>query len=625
MTERSERGYLRRDYLAFTASLGVSGLAGCSGDDGPAEESETPQEVQADEDNSATETPGDSPEGDERSTDESTPTETETDDPELAIRDTTIPAEQAVIGEDIPISVILENVGGASGEFNIQIEAGRATVDKTVEIESGNRETISASVNPMTVGTVEVSLNNMRLGDVEVDSAASENDRTVAAHYFSWYGYPHAWRGGKWSLESPYTPKLGNYDSREPEVIEQHIDWCHYAGIQWLNAVWTGRESPVDENLKNDILPHPRANELEWSMFYDTLIIHDIDDGSSVDLSDKRTAASLKENIAYLAEEYFERDYYKTIDEKPVLSTWLGSAYTGDPASVFTDAFDQAGVDPYFIVGTGGQLENVELLEIADAVTTYNPYRPRADIEDVFLDEMESTYRSWYLRSKVDEYDVIPTVIPGFNDSEITHVSRDNPVLEVSTDRYANACEVGHKYAEGPVFVTAFNEWYESTFIEPSEEFGTSFLEITADTLASDKWESPISEGSMVTLSFETTVPATEIAPGSDDPRDLTMRVYEISVFSGGEKVRDVEVGESEQGLDFVQGYFGAESEPNGETARWFGGQTESTLFFEEIAKIDRIEITGYAGTSMDVSVTVDGKSLGTTQITDQQDTYTIG
>jgi hypothetical protein len=96
-------------------------------------------------------------------------------------------------------------------------------------------------------------------------------------------------------------------------------------------------------------------------------------------------------------------------------------------------------------------------------------------------------------------------------------------------------------------------------------------------------------------------------------------------VFSEGEKLRDIEVGESEQGIDFVRGYFGAESEPNGETARWFGGQTETTLFFEDRTGIDQIEITGSASTEMEVSGTVDGNTLGTTEITDQQDTYTIG
>ncbi|WP_435119200.1 glycoside hydrolase family 99-like domain-containing protein [Halolamina sp. C58] len=544
----------------------------------------------------------------------------------LAVRDSSISSDTLDIGTELTLTATVENAGDESGVFDVELGIVDQREAITVELDSGERTEVSASAAPMTVGEGDVSLNGEQLGTVDVVPVASEEDRTVGAHYFSWYGrHPHTWQGGEWSLESPYTPTLGNYDARDDAVIEQHIDWCHYAGVQWLNAVWTGPDSPIDKNLKNHVLSHPRANELEWSIFYDTLIINSAHGGSSVDLSKEGAANRLKNHIAYLAEEYFEREYYKTIDGRPVLTTWLASAYTGDPASVFAEAFEEAGVDPYFVVGIGGQpIDAVELTEIADAVTVYNPYTPREDIEEVFLDQMESTYRSWYLASELTGHDVIPSVIPGFNDSAITHVERDNPVLELSRDRYANACEVGHQYADGPVLVTAFNEWYESTFIEPSEEFGTSFLEITADTLAVEGWESPISEGVMVTLSFEEVVPANEIPPKTNDDREMTLRLYELSIFDDGEKLREVDVGGAEEGVDFVRGYFGPETESDGETARWLGNRPTSTLFFEGVSDIDRIEVTGWAATEMDVSVTVGDESLGTTQVTRQHETYTV-
>lgn len=609
MGEGSDREWGRRDYLTATVLAGISGLAGCNQTDGTTtgDESTTDTTTTADDNSSAEET-------DEQGS-------------RLTIRDSSIDNDQLVIGSELTVTAVIENTSDEPGEFDVEFVLVDKRKQISVELAPDERTDISVSATPMTAVTGAVLLNDERLGTVDVIPVASENDRTVGAYYFSWYGRPpHTWQGGEWSRESPYTPTLGNYDSRKQDIIEQHIDWCHYAGVQWLNAVWTGPGSPIDQNLKNHILSHSRAAELDWSMFYDTLIIHDTYDGASVDLSDERTAAKLKENIAYLADEYFERDDYKTIDGRPVLSTWLGSAYTGDSVSVFNEAFDEAGVEPYFIVGIGGQsIDAVDLSEIADAVTTYNPYTPRDDIEEVFLDEMESMYRSWFLAGKETGHDVIPTVIPGFNDSAITHVERDNPVLELSTDRYANACEVGHRYADGPILVTAFNEWYESTFIEPSEEFGTAFLEITADTLAVEDWESPISDGSLVALSFEQTVPADEVPPQNGDDRELTMRVYELSVFNDGERVREIDVGGPENGIDFVRGYFAPESESDGETARWLGGQTNSTLFFEGIDEIDRIEMTGWALTEMDVSATAGGESLGTTQVTSQHDSYTIG
>lgn len=610
MDGRSDRNWGRREYLAATALTGVSGLAGCSGtDDGTDGEEPT----------TAT---------DQNAGDDPSPTEsTEEQRPQLAVRESSIGSDRLDIGTELKVTATVENVGDESREFDVELGIVDQQEVLSVELDSGERTAVSAAAAPMTVGEGGVSLNGERLGTVDVVPVASEDDRTVGAHYFSWYGrHPHTWRDGEWSLESPYTPTLGNYDARDPDVVEQHIDWCHYAGVQWLNAVWTGPESPIDKNLRNHVLAHPRAEELEWSIFYDTLIINSVYDGSSVDLSREGAANRLKSHVDYLAEEYFDREYYRTIDGRPVLTTWLGSAYTGDPAAVFEEAFDEAGVDPYFVVGIGGQpIDAVELTEIADAVTVYNPYKPREDIEEVFLDQMEATYRSWHLASELTGHDVIPSVIPGFNDSEITHVERDNPILELSTERYANACEVGHEYADGPVFVTAFNEWYESTFIEPSEEFGTSFLEITADKLAVEEWESPIGEGVTVTLSFDEVVPATEIAPETNDDREVTLRLYEVSVFDDGEKLREVDVGGAEDGIDFVRGYFGPETESDGRTARWLGGRPTSTLFFEGVTDIDRLELTGWVGEEMAVGVTVEGDQLGTAQLSERYETYTIG
>jgi hypothetical protein len=62
----------------------------------------------------------------------------------------------------------------------------------------------------------------------------------------------------------------------------------------------------------------------------------------------------------------------------------------------------------------------------------------------------------------------------------------------------------------------------------------------------------------------------------------------------------------------------------NGETARRPGAQANSTLFLEGINEIDRIEMVGWAPTKMDVSITVDGEFLGTTEGENQHNTYTI-
>lgn len=616
MVKWPSKKWQRRDYLAAAGLAGISGLAGCSETD----ETNTTNNDETTSNTSAT-TDANQEDG------ESSPGEENEQQPRLTVQDSLISTDQVVIGTEITVTTTIENTGNAPGEFDIELTLGDKRKQLSVELNPGEIKDISASASPMTVGEKDILLNNKRLDTIEIVPVASEDDRTVGAHYFSWYGTgQHTWRDGEWSLESPHTPTLGNYDVKNKDIIEQHIDWCHYAGVQWLNAVWNGPGAADDIALTNAVLDHPRADELDWSVMIATSKSTFNVETLPVDMDDSENQQRLTDLLNYMKEEFLNYDFYKTIDDRPVIYLYTSNSFTGDVVAAFEQSFRQAGIDPYFIIDLGPfSIDTVALSEIADAVTAYNPYNSQDNIEEVFLDQMESLYRSWYLTTEVTDHDVVPTVIPGYNDSEITHVERNNSVLELSTDRYANACEVGHKYAEGPIFVTAFNEWYESTFIEPSEEFGTSFLEITADKLAVDEWESPITEGIMVTLSFEKTVPATELAPGTDDERDLTMRVYELSIFNEGEKVREINVGGPEDGIDFLQGYFASESDSNGETARWLGNQTTSTLFFNDISEIDRIEIIGWAGTEMEVSATVDDELLGKTQVMTQRNRYTIG
>lgn len=454
-----------------------------------------------------------------------------------------------------------------------------------------------------------------------------ERVRTVGAHYYVWYGAPaHDGPDGEWSLESPSTPVLGNYNSTESDVIARHVDWCHSAGITWLNASWWGPSSHSNARLADEILDHHRAGELEWSILYE---VPGRFAGGIVDMDDPANRDRLREDLVFLAEEFFERDLYKRIDDRPVLYIYSANSLgeRGDLVEAYELAVAAIDDEPYLIADVidPTTLGTPDVVEIADALTIYNPYVARQDIESVFDGQLEKSYRAWHVARGLVDVDLIPTVIPGFNDSELTHVDRDNPILEASPERYERAAESTVKYADGPVFVTSFNEWYEDTQIEPSETYGEQYLEITADVLATSDPDPPSIDGDSLGLEFEKTVPEGELNPVVEHGRNLTLLCTRLRITdAAGVPIVDASIGNEEADILFLMGAYGVESQDS-TTWRWFGNGRRTLLHTPELPSRGTVEITGRAAADMTVEIQVNGAVSGTGRVQPHHDVYRIG
>lgn len=582
----------RRSLLYTATVLGSSALAGC-GSRGDSEET---------------------------ATEDGTTTEDGLVFDELTVAETTLTA-----GETLRVTAHVENTATSTIEMEMPLEVGgQRLATKSFSVDAGETTTVEVTEPVSTTGTQAVSFGRRQVGEVVVKAAWPDRVRDVGAHYYPWYGAPiHDWRDGEWSLESPSTPVLGNYDSTNPAVIEQHIDWCRQAGVSWLNVSWWGEYSRHDGRLKDEILAHPRADELDWSILYETVGLFGRD---PVDMGVEGNHKQLIRDLTYLAETYFHRDSYKHIDGRPVLYIWVGQNLKGDVTGAYEAAVEAAGVRPYLvadIIPYSG-INAHPITEVADAVTTYNPYDTGGQTAAEFTDGLKSMYRSWYQASEYADVDVIPTAMPGFDDTSITHDQRSNVPLEPTPEIYEQTAEIARKYADGPVLVTSFNEWYEDTQIEPSEEYGKAYLDVTAETLASSTREAPTFDGETFRLVFDRTVPESEMNPDIENGRDLTFMLYGLTIRDDAEQpVLAVDVGSEDEAADFLLGAYGTE-ESGDNTWRWLGGQRETIVSVPTLPDTGVIQLTGFAPVEMDVALRVDGETTDRTTVTDQSDTYEL-
>lgn len=82
--------------------------------------------------------------------------------------------------------------------------------------------------------------------------------------------------------------------------------------------------------------------------------------------------------------------------------------------------------------------------------------------------------------------DLIPYVQPGYNDRKI-RPQRKNPILKRDPEIFKEFCKGAKKNIEediNMIFITSWNEWNESSQVEPAKEYGFDYLDVIKETLA---------------------------------------------------------------------------------------------------------------------------------------------
>ena len=434
------------------------------------------------------------------------------------------------------------------------------------------------------VGTADTS------GPTITTSSLTEPARLVGAHYYPWYDVNGTHEN--WTESIVSDPELGEYAADDPAVIDRHLAWCLDHGIRWLSASWWGPGSNTDDVLRNAVLDAERADELQFSVLYETVgrlgeYEYDMDDEAARD--------RLRDDLRYLDTEYFGRDNYLHMDGCPVVFFYVADRLAGDLVEAFEAATADLAAEPYVLadIPFGTPPGTYPVTRVADAVTTYNPYTAQPDIEAVFHDHYGHGNKVMHLGADVSGVAHIPTVIPGYDDTGLPDSQReDNPVLAPSPERYERVCEQvsPHLQDSAAVLVNSFNEWYEDTQIEPDENHGEAYLELTAKHLARGSSSGFDPDGTTIRFAFNRTVVPAEGNPASSDTRLLAFMAGGIRLVADGEAIHSYEIGTLPTGPLFLDGVYGIESNDD-RTWRWFGGATEETvLLVKDEAALDRAD-----------------------------------
>lgn len=422
------------------------------------------------------------------------------------------------------------------------------------------------------------------LGYVAEPTTPVDPDRLVGVHYYSWWG-----SGWHWNKGYDGTPELGRYDSRDPAVIEQHLDWLREAGVNWLSLSWYGRDSWSGETIENHLMEAPGIGDFSVSILYETQSqLEQRPNGWVTDFDVEANRERFASDVAYLAETYFSRDNYLHLDGRPVLYPYVSSGFVGDFAGALREAERRIGQDVYVLGDFPFQKwppSKASTLEAFDGVANYSGfYQPVANIDELVPRQPRRKYTEWLLRTRRSDLAFVPTLTPGFDKtSHDAEESKELPVLDGSPERFAAWCEATRGLLDpevNAVLLTSFNEWHEGTQLEPGTDYGTALLDVVESRVSSPAYlhRNLDAVGSIV-LEPERTVAEHEVNP--DQPKE---RSRELAFTLAAFELRNTETGWREEysvapGPDapfFVEGVFAYN--PDWER-RWCGGSSRRAVF----------------------------------------------
>lgn len=311
----------------------------------------------------------------------------------------------------------------------------------------------------------------------------------VGAYFYPWYGPgDHKWNEG---YAGP--PELGLYDSSDPTVIQQQIDWAAEHGVDFFAVSWWGPGSAEDIVLRDAFLKNQSVEKIRFAILYESpgRLVRDVD--GKYDLGSAANRQILLRDFAYLQTTYWNNDRYLKLDGKPAIFFYLSREFKGDLAGAFSalrEAARQKGNDLYLI---GDEVywniwypADGQRLKLFDAVTAYNMHASTEGIADNFTAKVKQEYLLWREQARQAGAGFIPGIIPGFDDSYVR--PQDNhPPIPRSEALFQDQLNMAMELVDPDLklfMITSWNEWLEDTSIEPGQPFGQLYLDLLQNRLS---------------------------------------------------------------------------------------------------------------------------------------------
>lgn len=267
------------------------------------------------------------------------------------------------------------------------------------------------------------------------------------------------------------------YDSRDPEVAEWHVELAQAAGIDAFLVDWWGSHKGLDENVEYGIFSAARKKGFKIALLDERAQFH-------------TDFQWYKRHVVDALNRFKQSPVYLKIDGKPVYYLYQVASEPSLTPALFKElkAYVEAEIGPvYWIVdkiahdpladarGDTNQVKTIPLdWRLTDGIDAFGFYSTFSNFRAHLYEQLIGKYS--YMTQQCHEAGkkMLLPVHPGhnnsfFRDDYYIMPRRDGETLK---DYLKAAEDAGADY----IMVTSWNEWPETTVIEPSGTWDDPFL-----------------------------------------------------------------------------------------------------------------------------------------------------
>lgn len=349
---------------------------------------------------------------------------------------------------------------------------GRVTI-QTYQFNS-NAQILVGSVTNATTGrhpnTMGFSLSSSALLDGRPDfgTLRPRVPRSILAFYYPWYAF------SAWGSTNLRDRPLTLYSSGSDAAIARHLRQARQSGIDGFISSWWGPNSFTDVNL-GKLLAEAARQRFKVSIYFETLT------------DDPPHARPVDEILAWLR--YFFLTYGNhpnllRIEGKPVLFIWAAGSL---PASTWAQIFStlrSEGHDAYYI----GNTLSASYLTAFDGLHDYGPAF-NTNLESDFANAAGACKTYGWLDNQWQFRVWAASAQPGYDDRSLP--GRTGAYIDrANGSTYSRTFDASLNSDPDYILITSFSEWWENTHIEPSTNYGSFYLDLTAQY--ADLYKGPV-------------------------------------------------------------------------------------------------------------------------------------
>jgi hypothetical protein len=316
----------------------------------------------------------------------------------------------------------------------------------------------------------------------------------IGVSYSGWYKIDKdSWGNYKYKGEV----LLGEYSSLDRTVVTKQIDLMTGYGINVIFIGWPpswgeGRMDRVIENLINSDL----GKQIHYSVLYGH--------GENLNLNDPTVINNISSQIKYLLQ-LIPNEVFLKFDNRSVIYFYDLPAYKGDiPTGIDKIRFNVK-------EATGKEIFIIADYAKFDAKDSLLPILKKLDGATVWAGHYDSKgyygglydYEAWYtkrtlewnnwLKEKISQGELpftfvyIPSVIPEFDSRYVEWGDPNQVILPRDPDRFSRQLNLAlsNSLPKKIIRVDTWDDWYESTIIEPSTRWLFDYLQIIKEIATS--------------------------------------------------------------------------------------------------------------------------------------------